>query len=184
MSKILLSRRGFIKGAGTAVLAVACSGMFTGCGGGGGTGSTDSTEATLVDYKVNVVDVDTSKNESTLKDENGLTTATYTLTPAVKVKYTGDGFTAVPFSSVFSAYINGKELTLENKTALVTGVDVPVVDYTKTYYPIFSTDDEDAVKAFEYNIYDIELHVTFNQQTAVYLLTYASTKFDIKLSNG
>lgn len=182
MSKTLLSRRGFIKGVGTAVLAAACSGMLSGCSGSDGTSSTDSTEATLVDYKVNVVDVDTSKNESTLKDENGLTTATYTLTPAVKVKYTGDGFTAVPFSSVFSAYINGKELTLENKTDLVTGVNV--LDYTKTYYPIFSTDDEDAVKAFEYNIYDIELHVTFNQQTAVYLLTYASTKFDIKLSNG
>jgi len=175
MSDLLVSRRSFMKGTGAVVLAAACSGLMTGCGGGGGETS-DPNEATLDDFKVNVLGATSEKREPFGGDS---TETYYTFTPQIRVSYNGTGFTGDVYKNVFTAKVGETSMDfLDPKTAakvvaaadFVIGDTIPVkINGKKTYEPEFTVSGADAYGAFE-NGEDIQLSVTLSGKTATYRL--------------
>lgn len=189
MSDLLVSRRNFMKGTGAVVLATACSGLLTGCS-GGGSGNIDSDEAKVGDFDVKIISAETT-GESVM-GENGMK---YVFKPTIRLTYTGAGFTVIPFSSVFSATINGEKMDLVRDDNIY-GVDFGRGEgdgskrdellkniVSKKYYPEFKTENGAAYSAFENGTGAVVLTVTFNKQTANYTVTFdkASKKYSAKL---
>lgn len=178
MSDILVSRRGFMQGAGAAVLAAACSGMLTGCS-GGNSGSNEPSEVTLGDYKVKVTSVEVTDTQ--ILGENGIE---YVFTPKVKLTFIGSGLAGKKFKDVFSATMSGVELTLENKSDTIFSMETPVINVPQTYSPKFTTDDKAAYRTFASGEDSIVLTVSLNQQTAKYTVSYSpeTKKYNVDLS--
>lgn len=99
-----ISRRAFMKGTGVVALSIACSGLFTGCGGE----SSGKYTVNLGDFKVSITGISYGETYSS-------SSSTYHFIPTVKIKLSGNrDKLKKTYKELFSASIDGTELTLKN----------------------------------------------------------------------
>ena len=151
------SRRGFLKGAAAAALAVSAMGL-TGCAGE----DSPTTAVVLGDYKV---DVDVRK--STRRSD---TKTTGILLPVVYItNQTGSVMELKLTASVFKAAASdGTELKFDSALQPLTLVQKVPASVT----PSFSTTDEEVFQKLSSGELSLKLSITLSGQTAVYTMNF------------
>lgn len=156
------SRRGFLKGAAAAALAVSAMGL-TGCS--TDAGAEPSTAVVLGDYKV---DVDVRKSTRRSDTRNNKTTGI--LLPVVYItNQTGSVMELKLTASVFKAAASdGTELKFDSALQPLTLVQKVPASVT----PSFSTTDEEVFQKLSSGELSLKLSITLSGQTAVYTMNF------------
>ena len=156
------SRRGFLKGAAAAALAVSAMGL-TGCS--TDAGAEPSTAVVLGDYKV---DVDVRKSTRRSDTRNNKTTGI--LLPVVYItNQTGSVMELKLTASVFKAAASdGTELKFDSALQPLTLVQKVPASIT----PSFSTTDEEVFQKLSSGELSLKLSITLSGQTAVYTMNF------------
>lgn len=154
------SRRGFLKGAAVAALAVSAIGL-TGCAGE----DSPTTAVVLGDYKV---DVDVRKSTRRSDTRNNRTTGI--LLPVVYItNQTGSVMELKLTASVFKAAASdGTELKFDSALQPLTLVQKVPASVT----PSFSTTDEEVFQKLSSGELSLKLSITLSGQTAVYTMNF------------
>lgn len=158
------SRRGFLKGAAAAALAVSAMGL-TGCS--TDDGAEPSTAVILGDYKV---DVDVRKSTRRSDTRNNKTTGI--LLPVVYItNQTGSVMELKLTASVFKAAASdGTELKFDSALQPLTLVQKVPASVT----PSFSTTDEEVFQKLSSGELSLKLSITLSGQTAVYTMNFGN----------
>lgn len=158
------SRRGFLKGAAAAALAVSAMGL-TGCS--TDAGAEPSTAVVLGDYKV---DVDVRKSTRRSDTRNNKTTGI--LLPVVYItNQTGSVMELKLTASVFKAAASdGTELKFDSALQPLTLVQKVPASVT----PSFSTTDEEVFQKLSSGELSLKLSITLSGQTAVYTMNFGN----------
>lgn len=153
------SRRGFLKGAAAAALAVSAMGL-TGCAGE----DSPTTAVVLGDYKV---DVDVRKSTRRSDTKNNKTTGI--LFPVVYItNQTGSVMELKLTASVFKAAASdGTELKFDSPLPLTLVQKIPA-----SVTPSFSTTDEEVFQKLSSGELSLKLSITLSGQTAVYTMNF------------
>ena len=156
------SRRGVLKGAAAAALAVSAMGL-TGCS--TDAGAEPSTAVVLGDYKV---DVDVRKSTRRSDTRNNKTTGI--LLPVVYItNQTGSVMELKLTASVFKAAASdGTELKFDSALQPLTLVQKVPASVT----PSFSTTDEEVFQKLSSGELSLKLSITLSGQTAVYTMNF------------
>ena len=156
------SRRGFLKGAAAAALAVSAMGL-TGCS--TDAGAEPSTAVVLGDYKV---DVDVRKSTRRSDTRNNKTTGI--LLPVVYItNQTGSVMELKLTASVFKAAASdGTELKFDSALQPLTLVQKVPASVT----PSFWSTDEEVFQKLSSGELSLKLSITLSGQTAVYTMNF------------
>ena len=152
------SRRGFLKGAAAAALAVSAMGL-TGCAGE----DSPTTAVVLGDYKV---DVDVRKSTRRSDTRNNKTTGI--LLPVVYI--TNQTGSVMELSVFKAAASDGTELKFDSALKPLTLVQKVPASVT----PSFSTTDEEVFQKLSSGELSLKLSITLSGQTAVYTMNFGN----------